>query len=58
VKNTVIIGIQAAYMAEEPGQMLAIVDSKGYLEIAVNRGSAAMILGSGIGDKITVTPGK
>lgn len=55
VKNTVINGIASAYMNKEPGEILVIVNSRGYLEIAVNRGSAALILQPGPEEAVTVS---
>ena len=54
VKDQIITGIQSAYIERAAGEMLAIVNSKGNLEIAVNRGNAAIFLGSAIGEKVTV----
>jgi S-adenosylmethionine hydrolase len=54
VKDQIITGIQSAYIERASGEMLAIVNSKGNLEIAVNRGNAAIFLGSAIGEKVTV----
>ena len=34
--------------------LLAIVGSSGYVEIAVPNGSAAMELGAGVGDEVSV----
>lgn len=54
VKNETIIGIQEAYSGRAPGEILAIVGSRGFLEIAVNRGNAAAYLDAGTGDQVTV----
>jgi S-adenosylmethionine hydrolase len=54
VKDQIIIGILSAYIERASGELLAIVNSKGNLEVAVNRGNAAIFLGSGIGEKVTV----
>jgi len=55
VKDQIITGIQSAYIERASGEMLALVNSKGFLEIAVNRGNAAMFLCSDIGEKVTVS---
>lgn len=54
VKNTVISGIQTAYAQKSEGELLALINSRGHLEIAVNRGSAAGYLGAAGGEKVTV----
>lgn len=55
LKNKIITGIQTAYDHKMVGKILAIVGSRGYLEIAVNRGNAAQFLDAGIGAEITVS---
>lgn len=54
VKDTTITGVQAAYFERAPGEVVAIVNSKEYLEIAVNQGNAAKVLGAVTGEKVTV----
>ncbi len=54
VKGETISGIQGAYVYKDPGEMLAIVGSRGFLEIAVNQGDAATFLDARIGDLVTV----
>ena len=54
LKGETIIGIQEAYADKAPGEVLAIVGSRGFLEIAVNRGDAARLLAAGPGDTVTV----
>ena len=44
----------SAYGQVRPGEFLAIIDSWGMLEIAVNLGSAAELLGARPGDKVEV----
>ena len=58
VKDRVVTGIQTAYTSREPGQILAIVGSRGFLEIAVNQGEAANLLGAVIGDEVIIAKGK
>lgn len=55
VQNTIINGIETAYKHKNPGEVLAIVNSQGYLEIAVNQGNAAKILNTDPGEMVTVT---
>jgi len=54
VRDTIITGILSAYADIAAGEVLAIVGSKGYLEIAVNQGSAALFLEAEVGTEITV----
>lgn len=49
-----IVGVQRAYADIEPGEMLALVGSSGYLEIAVREGSAALKLGVHPGDEVVL----
>jgi len=58
VKGKTIIGVQEAYDAEAPGEILAIIGSRGFLEIAVNRGDAARILDAVTGDTVSVDRSK
>ncbi|MCI5208889.1 MAG: hypothetical protein D3910_08860 [Candidatus Electrothrix sp. ATG2] len=47
--------ISTSYAEVEPGQLIALIDSAGYLEIAVNRGSAAKLTRCRIGDPVQVS---
>jgi len=58
IKGIIINGIQGAYAHKAPGEILAIVGSRGFLEIAVNRGSAASFLDAEAGDEVTVSGSK
>jgi S-adenosylmethionine hydrolase len=52
--------VHRTYAEVEPGEVLALVGSEGYLEIAVREGSAARRLGLRTGDPVTLhwqTPG-
>jgi S-adenosylmethionine hydrolase len=49
-----IRGIVPTYAAALPGELLALFDSQGRLEIAVAGGSAAQRLSAGVGDVVTV----
>ena len=57
VSGQTIIGIQRTYSEVVRGELLAMVGSNGYLEIAVNQGNAAAWLDVSIGDEVTVRVG-
>ena len=57
VRNITIKGLQKTYTQEAPGNLLAIIGSRGFMEIAVNKGNAATNLDAEIGDKVVVTSG-
>jgi S-adenosyl-L-methionine hydrolase (adenosine-forming) len=48
-------GLVASYAQEQPGQLVALVDSENYLEIAVVNGSAAQVTGAQVGDIVEVS---
>jgi S-adenosyl-L-methionine hydrolase (adenosine-forming) len=50
-----ITEILPAYSEGTPGEAFGILGSMGYLEIAVNRGSAAKIVGTGKGGEVTIS---
>lgn len=54
VHDETISGIVAAYYEVPRGQLLAQIDSNGYVEIAINQGNAAQKLGITIGDMVEV----
>lgn len=54
VYDQVIKGIVPSYSRTRPGDLLAMVGSSGYLEIAVNQGNAAGRLGTQIGDRVEI----
>ncbi len=54
VAGHLIDGISAAYSDGTPGDTIALFDSRGHLEIAVNGGSAALTLGCRTGDEVVV----
>ena len=54
VKGVTITGILDAFARKAPGEILAIVGSRGVLEIAVNRGNAARLLAAAIGEEVKV----
>lgn len=49
-----INAISATYSDVAPGNLLALIDSAGHLEIAMNRGNAAQKMECKIGDPVTV----
>jgi hypothetical protein len=49
-----ISGISTTYADAEPGSLLALLDSAGYVEIAVNMDSAAQMTCCRVGDSVTV----
>jgi S-adenosylmethionine hydrolase len=51
------IPLRGAYAESAPGELLALVDSYGALEIAVREGSAAGRLGLRAGDPVTLARG-
>ena len=51
----VVEGIHTTYSAVEPHQVLGLVGSSGFLELAVNQGDGAARLGAVVGDQVEVT---
>ncbi|HWQ04379.1 MAG TPA: SAM-dependent chlorinase/fluorinase [Longilinea sp.] len=49
-----VSGIIASYGQRNPGDLVAVVDSEGFIEIAVVNGSAAARLGAKLGDVIEI----
>lgn len=54
VKRRAVRGICGTYADRQEGDLLALVGSSGHLEVAVNRGSAARLLGCEKGDTVTL----
>jgi S-adenosylmethionine hydrolase len=54
IKGYEIGTLSSTYAEAMPGELLALFDSAGYLEIAVNRGSAAELTQCRIGDPVQV----
>jgi len=54
VKRRSIHGLAATYTDVPEGELLALIGSSDYLEVAVNRGSAAEMLGCDKGDSVTL----
>lgn len=57
-KKQQVLGLANAYASRTDGQVLALIGSRGYLELAVARGNAARILGAEVDDPVRVTRGK
>ncbi|MCP3681046.1 MAG: SAM-dependent chlorinase/fluorinase [bacterium] len=51
-----IKGIRKTYAETGAGELVALIDSAGYLEIAVNMGNAAEVIQCRIGDAVEVYP--
>jgi S-adenosylmethionine hydrolase len=49
-----VCGLVASYGHKQPGELVALVDSENYVEIAIVNGSAAKILGAQVGDVVEV----
>lgn len=54
LRGTETRGLVASYGHKQPGQLVALVDSENYVEIAVVNGSAAKTLGAQVGDVVEV----
>ncbi|RPI94785.1 MAG: hypothetical protein EHM40_05425 [Chloroflexi bacterium] len=54
LRGAEVDGITEAYGQKQPGELVALVDSEGYLETAVVNGSAAERLGAKVGDTVEV----
>jgi S-adenosylmethionine hydrolase len=49
-----VSGVVESYGHKQPGELIALVDSEDYLEIAMVNGSAAERLGAKVGDTVEV----
>jgi len=54
LNGQVVCGLSAAYAAKPPGTAVALIGSRGRLEIAVNQGRACDFFGAVAGDALTV----
>ncbi len=54
IGNHAIDSILSTYSEQPPGELIALIDSSGYLELAENRGNAARLTGCKPGDKVIV----
>ena len=57
VGNKEITEIRNAYAEGGPGEVIAILGSMGFLEIAANRGAAAQLTGAGKGSEVSIILG-
>lgn len=57
VRGQVLDRLSPSYSAGRPGRALALVGSAGYIEVAVNRGSAAERLGLRVGETVRAVLG-
>jgi S-adenosylmethionine hydrolase len=57
IAGRVVMGISQTYGNVPPGQLVALFDSQGRLELAVANGNAAAVLGVAAGAEIAVTRG-
>ncbi len=54
IKGMEIDGVSPSYGHRQPGELIALLDSEGYLEVAVVNGSGAKVTGSKVGDPVEV----
>jgi len=54
ISDHTINAISSTYSTQPPGKLVALIDSSGYLEIAVNKGNAAELTGCSSGESIIV----
>ena len=57
VGSTEVRGLARTYADVAVGELLALIGSHGYLEIAVRQGSAALATSATVGSLVTTTPG-
>ena len=53
-----ITELHNAYAEGAPGEVIGILGSMGFLEIAANRGAAAQLTGAGKGNEVTILLGE
>jgi S-adenosyl-L-methionine hydrolase (adenosine-forming) len=58
IGNKEITEIRNAYAEGAPGEVIAILGSMGFLEIAANRGTAAQLTGAGKGSEVSIILGE
>jgi S-adenosylmethionine hydrolase len=58
VGNCEITKIHSAYAEGAPGEVMGVLGSMGFLEIAANRGAAAQLTGAGKGTDVTIILGE
>ena len=57
-KQQQVTGLASTYATVADGQALALIGSRGYLELAVVNGNAAQVFGAEVDDPVRVTRGK
>jgi S-adenosylmethionine hydrolase len=57
VGESIVRGISRTFGEHDPGELIAMLDSSGYLSIAVVNGNAASRLNAHIGDAVLLTTG-
>ena len=57
-KHQQVTGLASTYASLPEGRLLALIGSRGYLELAVSNGNAARMLGAEVDDPGRVTRGK
>lgn len=55
IGDQMVHGLSFSYQAVAPGELLAIIGSRGYLEISVNAGDASRRCGAGRGSEVRVS---
>ncbi len=58
LRDRVVNGLVSSYAEHQSGDLVALVDSENYIEIAIVNGSAAYNLGAHVGDLVEVILGK
>ena len=56
-QGQVIRGVSVTFGSRQPGELMAMFDSSGALSLCVVNGSAAKVLGAGVGAIVEVTVG-
>lgn len=54
IRGETVSGLAASYGERNAGELVALIDSEGFLEVAVVNGSAARRLGAVVGDEVLV----
>ncbi|MGB8212960.1 MAG: SAM-dependent chlorinase/fluorinase [Anaerolineales bacterium] len=57
LRDREVHGLVASYGHKQPGELVALVDSENYIEIAIVNGSGAQVLGAQVGDMVDVIVG-
>jgi S-adenosylmethionine hydrolase len=54
IQGREVQGLVTSYGTKQPGELVALVDSENYIEVAIVNGSAQKTLGARVGDLIEV----